>query len=52
MMCDGLFQLGMGPVVLDATQTEDSSSLRPLPACNLRFGVGEALRRSVILSSG
>ena len=30
MMCDGLFQLGMGPVVLDATQTEDHSGTRPM----------------------
>ena len=30
MLCDGLFQLGMGPVVLDATQTEDISGTRPL----------------------
>ena len=38
MTCDGLFQLGMGPVELDATQTEEFSSLRPGRACtaNLR----------------
>lgn len=29
MKRDALFQLGMGPVVLDTTQTEDNSSLRP-----------------------
>lgn len=29
MKRDALFQLGMGPVVLDTTQTEDTSSLRP-----------------------
>jgi hypothetical protein len=28
MVCDALFQLGMGPVELDTTQTEDFSSLR------------------------
>lgn len=27
MMCDALFQLGMGPVVLEATQTEEPSSM-------------------------
>ena len=34
MKSDALFQLGMGPVELDATQTEEFSSLRPLAACN------------------
>lgn len=29
MMCDALFQLGMGPVVLEATQTEEPTSMRP-----------------------
>ena len=37
MMCDGLFQLGMGPVDLDATQTEDFSSLRPERARQAKF---------------
>lgn len=37
MMCDGLFQLGMGPVVLDATQTEDHSGTRPLRARDVNF---------------
>lgn len=34
MKSDALFQLGMGPVVLDATQTEELSSLRPGMARN------------------
>ena len=32
MRSDALFQLGMGPVELDATQTEDFSSPRPVRA--------------------
>ena len=34
MTYDALFQLGMGPVELDATQTEEFSSLRPGRARN------------------
>ena len=34
MKCDALFQLGMGPVELDSTQTEDFSSARPERARN------------------
>ena len=37
MKSDALFQLGMGPVVLDATQTEEPSSMRPLWARNASF---------------
>lgn len=34
MMCDALFQLGMGPVVLEATQTEEPSSMPLMRACD------------------
>lgn len=37
MTRDALFQLGMGPVERDATQTEDTSSLRPLRARQAHF---------------
>jgi len=37
MSSDALFQLGMGPVELDATQTEDLSSLRSMRARNANF---------------
>ena len=34
MMCDALFQLGMGPVVLEATQTEEPTSMPLRQACD------------------
>jgi hypothetical protein len=37
MSSDALFQLGMGPVELDATQTEDHKSLRPERARGFPF---------------
>ncbi|PZN53134.1 MAG: hypothetical protein DIU65_09035 [Proteobacteria bacterium] len=37
MKCDALFQLGMGPAQLDATQTEDNSSLWPMRAPKAGF---------------
>jgi len=49
MSCDALFQLGMGPVELDATQTEDFSRLRPERARNASFRRSYALPRPVRL---
>ena len=37
MSSDALFQLGMGPVELDATQTEDHKSLWPERARGIGF---------------
>ena len=37
MSSDALFQLGMGPVELDATQTEDHRSLRPKRTRGISF---------------
>lgn len=37
MNSDALFQLGMGPVELDATQTEDHKSLWPERAHGVAF---------------
>ncbi len=45
MKSDALFQLGMGPVELDATQTEDFSSARPERARNVDFCGCAALPR-------
>ena len=42
MSCDALFQLGMGSVRLNATQTEDHSSSRPDGARDIAFRSGKA----------
>ena len=42
MMCDALFQLGMGPVVLEATQTEETKCMRPCKARNASLRIAVA----------
>jgi hypothetical protein len=46
MSDDALFQLGMGSVRLNATQTEDHSSSRPNGASDIAFHSGEASAHS------
>ena len=56
MSSDALFQLGMGPVELDATQTEDHKSLWPERACGAVFrshlAVGAAAPRHFVRLRG
>jgi len=56
MNSDALFQLGMGPVELDATQTEDHRSLWPERACGAVFrshlAVGTATPRHFVRLRG
>ena len=61
MSSDALFQLGMGPVELDATQTEDHKSLWPERArgavfrshlAGAAFAVGAAMPRLFVRLRG
>ncbi|WP_173932964.1 hypothetical protein [Chelativorans sp. Marseille-P2723] len=59
MSNDALFQLGMGPVNLDATQTEETVALRALERCmNVRLAVcqderdGSAVSVAIMFCTG